>query len=79
VGFAGGEDSLRSSSKNMQSARDQPEVIQEYLWEEVVKRRVWCVGTAEEAMSLGAYCSPFGMIPKWGGRQMETYRRPVSP
>ena len=64
LGFSGGSASLRSSTRNMRSAEEQPQVVQAYLDKEVAEGRVWDVGSVEEAAAMGVHCSPFEVIPK---------------
>lgn len=62
IGFNYGRHSLRSSSGNMQSARDHPEVVNEYLAQECMEGRVRGPLSAEER--TGIQVSRFGVIPK---------------
>ena len=64
VGFSGERGTLRSCSRNMKSAEEHPQVVQEYLDKEVAGGRIWDVGTVAEAAAMHVHRSPFGVIPK---------------
>ena len=64
VGFSGYLDGLRAGTRNMVSAGEQPQVVQDYLDREVKEGRIWEVGSVQEATDMGVHCSPFGVIPK---------------
>ncbi len=66
VGFQQDRRELRQSRQNLASVREHPEVVQEYLDNEVEKGSVIAVSKTEEAEALGVHCSPFGVIPKKG-------------
>ena len=66
LGFSGKPESLRSNARNMKSADEHPQVVQEYLDREVAESRLWDVGSVEEAATMGVHCSPFSVIPKKG-------------
>ena len=67
-GFSSGFDpsraALRSSLRNMRSATDHPDVIDEYLATEIAKSRV--AGPFATPPFPNLHCSPFGVIPKKG-------------
>ena len=67
-GFSSGFDpsrvALRSSLRNMRSASDHPDVIDEYLATEIAKCRV--AGPFATPPFPNLHCSPFGVIPKKG-------------
>ena len=67
-GFSSGFDAsrvaLRSSLRNMRSATEHPDVIDEYLATEIAKGRV--AGPFATPPFLNLHCSPFGVIPKKG-------------
>lgn len=63
-GFVSSRVVLRSSVRNMKSADEHPEVIDEYLANEVAKGRVAGPFAAPPFPIL--QCSPFGVIPKKG-------------
>ena len=67
-GFSSGFDAsrvaLRSSLRNMHSATEHPDVIDEYLATEIAKGRV--AGPFATPPFLNLHCSPFGVIPKKG-------------
>ena len=44
------------------SAGEQPQVVRDYMADEVKAQRVWLVGSQE--VVRGVHCSPFGVIPK---------------
>ena len=66
LGFQQDRRGLRQARQNLASVREHPEVVQEYLDNELEKGRVIAVGKTEEADALGVHCSPFGVIPKKG-------------
>ena len=66
LGFAGQREALRPCARNMKSADEHPQVIQQYLDREVAEGRVWDVGTVAEADAMHIQRSPFGVIPKKG-------------
>ena len=51
---------LRQRIGNMLSASEKPEVITEYLQNEVEMKCVIHVGYTTEVQELGIHCSPFG-------------------
>jgi len=67
-GFSSGFDAsrvaLRSSLRNMRSAIEHPDVIDEYLAIEIAKGRV--AGPFATPPFPNLHCSPFGVIPKKG-------------
>ena len=50
----------------MHLASEQPEVVGNYLLEELRAGRVICIPSQKEAKELGTHYSPFGVIPKKG-------------
>ena len=64
--FSGGLESLKSKSKNLLSAGEQPQVVQDSLTKEVSAGRLREVGTVAEAAAMGVQCNPLGVIPKRG-------------
>ena len=64
LGFSMGDKVLRASGRNIVSSGEQPQVVRDYLADEVKAQRVWLVGSQE--MVRGVHCSPFGVIPKKG-------------
>ena len=63
VGFNYNQQTLVAKGTNMLSAMQVPQVIEEYLREEVLCNRIVEL-TQSEACQLGIHCSPFGVIPK---------------
>ena len=63
VGFNYNQQNLVAKGTNMLSAMQVPQVIEEYLREEVLCNRIVEL-TQSEACQLGIHCSPFGVIPK---------------
>ena len=59
LGFSMGEKGLRASGWNMVSAGEQPQVVRDYLADEVKAQRIWLVGSQE--VVRGVHCSPFGV------------------
>ena len=57
---------LRCQRGNMHSASEQPEVVEDYLQEELRAGRVIRIPSQKEAEELGIHYSPFGVIPKKG-------------
>ena len=55
---------LRSGTKNMKSAGEQPQVVQAYLDKKIACVRVWDIGSVEEEIAMEVQCSLFGVIPK---------------
>ncbi|CAB4023943.1 Hypothetical predicted protein [Paramuricea clavata] len=53
---------LRSSSRNMRSASDHPDVVDAYIGTELSKGRV--IGPFTDPPVPNLHCSPFGVIPK---------------
>ena len=66
VGFHGNLADLQPCKQNLISVREHPEVVQEYLKQEVMAGRIIEVGDLRQAQALGVHCSPFGVIPKKG-------------
>ena len=66
VGFHGNLADLQPCKQNLISVREHPEVVQEYLKQEVMAGRIIEVGNLRQAQALGIHCSPFGVIPKKG-------------
>ena len=62
VGFNYNQQTLVAKGTNMLSAMQVPQVIEEYLREEVLCNRIVEL-TQSEACQLGIHCSPFGVIP----------------
>ena len=56
--------SLQSCRRNMVSAAQAPQVVSDYLTEEVALNRVMELPLEEAAGKIGVHCSPFGVIPK---------------
>ena len=56
--------SLQSRRRNMVSATQSPQVVSDYLMEEVTLNRVTELPSEEAAGKIGVHCSPFGVIPK---------------
>ena len=63
VGFNHGALALRIKGGNMLSTRQAPNVVENYLKEELELGRVVKLSSSE-ALKLGVHCSPFGVIPK---------------
>lgn len=63
IGFNYAESALKSEKKNLQSANEHPEVIDEYPQKEVDELRV--VGPFPSTMVPGVHVSRFGVIPKF--------------
>ena len=61
---SGGSNSLKAQRRNMSSAHCHPEVVQEYLEQEVMLGRIRRAGSEAEGKLMGIHCSPFGVIPK---------------
>ena len=55
---------LRSATSNMHSVREHPEVVNQYLRDEVRLERVLGPFTVSEAKAAGWHISKFGVIPK---------------
>ena len=64
LGFSMGGKGLRASGRNTVSAGEQPQVVMDYLADEVKAKIMWLVGSQEEVR--GVHCSPYGVIPKKG-------------
>ena len=62
VGYKYGSQALTPASRNMQSARQNKEVVEGYLGKEVAEGRV--VGPLTSSSVAGVQVSPFGVIPK---------------
>ena len=63
VGFNYQQQTLVAKDTNMLSSMQGPQVVEEYLREEVFCKRIVKL-TQSEACKLGIHCSPFGVIPK---------------
>ena len=66
IGFNGNPAKLRSKGSNMLSTLSQPQVVTDYIADELQLGRIAEVGSAERAAKLGVHISPFGLIPKKG-------------
>ncbi len=67
IGYEADRAPLQAREGNMISAAQHPEVVSMYyLAEELEAGRVIKVGSQQEAKEIGIYCSPFGVISKWG-------------
>ena len=64
LGLSMGEKGLMASGQNLVSAGEQPQVVRDYLADEVKAQRVWLVGSQEVVRGRRVHCSPFGVIPK---------------
>ena len=62
IGYNHRGHTCRPASKNMQSARQNPQVVEEYLAKEVKERRV--IGPLNLVEYLDVQVSSFGVIPK---------------
>ena len=65
VGFDARQGDIRSSSNNMLSAREHPEIVNEYLARECGAGRV--LGPLDPSQFPQVHTSPFGVIPKSSG------------
>ena len=61
IGFRAAAVQLKSRKANMLSVLDHPQVVTEYIKEEVQANRMHRV---ENALAKNVHCSPFGVIPK---------------
>ena len=66
IGFNESSVQLRCQQGNMHLASEQPEVVGNYLQEELRAGRVIRIPSQKEAKELGVHCNPFGVIPKKG-------------
>ena len=57
---------LRSANANLILARDRPQVVSQYIQDELARNQIGHVGSLETALSLGIQLSPLGAIPKKG-------------
>lgn len=64
IGFGSSGTELKSRRRNMLSATANPQVVTEYLQEELRLGRIAKAGPIETVRSFGIQCSPFGVIPK---------------
>jgi len=55
---------LKSSSYNMPSAMEHPQVVSDYISKEVRASRVLLVGHKDDPLVKEIHLSPFGVIPK---------------
>ena len=62
IGVVGGESKFKSAKKNLQSALEHPQVVQEYLSAEIQEHRL--AGPFPKSLIPSAHISPFGVIPK---------------
>ena len=76
IGFAYSLHTCQSTKRNMQSAKDYPHIVEEYLAMEVKAGRI--IGPLNPSSIPYAQVSPFGVIPKSQG-QVATHCRSFLP
>jgi len=64
IGFDYTNHTLQSCDRNMVSARQHPEVVSDYLSQELELGRISKLSSQDLVESLGIHISPFGVIPK---------------
>lgn len=64
IGFQGNQRGLQSAKRNMWSASEHPDIVSDYLENEVSLNKIARIGHPERASELKIHCSPFGVIPK---------------
>jgi len=64
IGFDYTNHTLQSCDRNMVSARQHPQVVSDYLRQELDLGRISKLSSQDLVESLGIHISPFGVIPK---------------